>query len=263
MSISLANSWSKLDWGNRHLDTLKTKLARAFDLEKHPVVIYKAVERQTPAAAYVWQLEDFPEPPDDTGLLVGDIIGNFRAALDHMCWQLVKERGLMPRDPKLKRKIEFPMATRRGNFNSGVRRTLPSVPSEFTTIIKRYQPYRRGDESQAIRLLQRLSNTDKHRVLVPTTTGHAKTELTLEAINCTIVGYDFNIGTTDRSLKVGTILAIADALDDLGSIGQGIVKMEGEIVPHPSFGRGIAIEESLTYIAATIAKLLGEIENVP
>jgi hypothetical protein len=262
MSV-FASSRRKLEWGRLHLEKLKPLLATAFDPDKHPVRVSRHVERTGPVAVTVFMLQDLPMPPDETALMVGDIIGNFRAALDHMCWELVVRRGKLPAGRRDRQIIQFPFATSATSFYKQLRLRLPGIPPEAhsVVIIKRYQPYRRGYEPQALRLLQRLSNIDKHRVLVPTVTGHAESNLTFTAVRCDIVDDDVGIGTTNRTLKPDTVLATFTTLDEAEAVGQGEVHLNGAIVPHPSFGRGFAINESLSFMGTTIERLLEEVEH--
>ena len=108
--------------------------------------------------------------PVDWGLRVGDIAANYRSALDHIAWAIVK-RG---RTPTLTRqeagRIYFPLANSRAVFNGSLATKLPGARRADIAIVRRYQPYTIG-ESRARRdplaILARLNNDDKHRQVQP------------------------------------------------------------------------------------------------
>jgi len=111
--------------------------------------------------------------PVHHGLLLGDIVHNFRASLDHLAWALYK-RG---RTPNLSRWHEqgvyFPIARNRKQFNgwlSGKRPRLPGVRRSDIAIVRRYQPYIHGKrhlEDHVLIVLDKLANADKHRTIQP------------------------------------------------------------------------------------------------
>jgi hypothetical protein len=104
------------------------------------------------------------------GLLLGDIVHNYRCCLDHIAWSLY-ERG---RNPDLTEREEqvigFPICAKRVTFNKTLNQKLPGVRRADRAIVRRYQPYKWG-ESRAYRhvftVLRDLSNDDKHRTIQP------------------------------------------------------------------------------------------------
>ncbi len=263
MSRPFADSWDKLDWGNQHLKKLKSLLKRAFDPDDHPIAIYPHVARRPGVSLFVtvFSVEAFPQPPPETGLMVGDIIHNFRSALDHMTWELVQLCGQMPKGESARRQIQFPLSPSFSAFKGRFSDRMPGVSKELQTLVQRYQPYRRGDQPRAMRVLQRFSDTDKHRVVVPAVTTPAEVDLTITGTDCSIVERDL-LFKGWRALKHGTPLLLVSALDDRGLVGQGKVNVQGHFEAYPTFSRGVPIDKSLTYIAATIAKILSQIEDI-
>lgn len=105
--------------------------------------------------------EDFP-------VILGDAIGNYRAALDHLTWALVK-RFKAPLTVKQARAVQFPMHNSAGDFEAQKARRTPGLPdTPHRAIMKGYQPYRRGYGPRGIRWIRSLADVDKHRA-VPVT----------------------------------------------------------------------------------------------
>jgi hypothetical protein len=101
--------------------------------------------------------------PDRWMLITVDALQNWRAALNHLTWKLailnLKSQGVT-RDPKWN--TEFPIATEPGNFRSN---KVADLSAGHRTIIEKLQPYHRGNfaPSHPLAILQKITNTDKHR----------------------------------------------------------------------------------------------------
>lgn len=176
MSLDLSSSWLKVDRATEHLQELnaeavtrtmegKGKLALAVP-HRHPkdqrCVIFNAVG-----------LVKFDGLR--TGIVVGDFVQNLRAALDHLAWQLVCAGRKPPEtlSPGARKQIQFPLESKfrsrlKGvGYQANIGARLPGVRREDLTIVKRYQPYHRGQASRLLGVLADLSNVDKHRTLTP------------------------------------------------------------------------------------------------
>jgi hypothetical protein len=238
-----------------------SKLDADFFSDEKRVTISREVAREGPLFVTVFTIERVPEVPPEIGLMVGDVIGSYRASLDHLAWELVERVGEMPNSSGERIQIQFPLANSASSFKHNLNRRLPGVPNEYCKILKPFQPYRRGYDGQAMKLLRRLSNTDKHRVIVPTATASAETNFIFDARSATIIEHEYGIGFgVARKLKPGSMVAIVTALDDAGSTGE--VTMEGYIQPYPSLGRHIDVQAALTYIGELITRLLTEMEEL-
>ena len=111
------------------------------------------------------------------GLIIGDIVSNLRASLDHITWALamqyvVEEKGTLKLTPKQERAIAFPLLDDPADWplQGGKGSALESVIPRAYDEIKRFQPYSRRNwpELGLLRDLQLLVNADKHRVVTPT-----------------------------------------------------------------------------------------------
>lgn len=104
------------------------------------------------------------------GLLLGDIVHNYRCCLDHIAWDLYK-RGQTPNlTDQQEQNIGFPICARRVTFNNSLNQKLPGVRLADRAIVRRYQPYKPGERRASrhvFTVLRDLSNADKHRAIQP------------------------------------------------------------------------------------------------
>jgi len=119
-----------------------------------------------------WQ----PGVPLRWGAIIGEIVHDFRSALDQLVWQLVILNGGEPdtgHSFPFRRKEPregFAVATRyrRRDSRKRIRHgPLFGVSDEAVAIIERYQPYQGGNRVSLTRL-HCFWNVDKHRHLIPT-----------------------------------------------------------------------------------------------
>jgi hypothetical protein len=107
------------------------------------------------------------------GLLLGDIVHDYRSCLDHTAWALY-QRGNPPTGSDYEKSgVYFPITKSNDDFNAelrGRRPKLPGVRRADIAIVRRYQPYSRGESrapSHVFSILKNLSDADKHRVIQP------------------------------------------------------------------------------------------------
>lgn len=121
-------------------------------------------------------------------VVVGDCVQNFRAALDHMAWQLssVQERRSHPT------RIEFPIFNDQARYQQDASRKIAGIPAAAANVIESVQPYHRGAAfvEHPLWKLHELATIDKHRRLH---IGH----VSLEAVTIS-VGSD-RVGTIWRA----------------------------------------------------------------
>jgi hypothetical protein len=175
---------------------VETTYATYYDAKRHCVILFIA---------------EIGEPfPVLWGLLLGNVVHNYRSCLDHIAWALYK-RGRTPDLPERKeRNVYFPIHGDRVKFNESLKRKLPGVRRADIAIVRRYQPYRPGKtrvHRHVFTVLDALAQHDKHRTIQPVVAVPDRIAFhNLSPIDCTITrirpapGY---IGT----LKPGTELA--------------------------------------------------------
>lgn len=102
------------------------------------------------------------EPPREFALIVGDAVQNIRSALDHLVYELAPPRV------RRKRNTQFPIFDAECEFKVKSASMLKGLTNHERTLIERVQPYAAtkvtGDDPLAI--LRKLSNRDKHHLLV-------------------------------------------------------------------------------------------------
>jgi len=114
-------------------------------------------------------------PPISIALAAGDAIHNLRSALDHVVYQLAVDGG------RGGERSEYPIFESRDSYRANVARFLDGVDAKDRERIEATQPYhlREGDAwirptgpedplviNAVLRLLRRLDNQDKHRLIL-------------------------------------------------------------------------------------------------
>ncbi len=257
MSDLLASSWAKFHWAHKHLDAFQAAVSRSFDPNTHAVSVNVDVKVSGDTAVAIAKTASVPFVRDDCGLALGDVLQNFRAALDHLAWDLVKA-GTDPR-PRRPQDVYFPVAKSFASWRDGVDRKLPGVHPEQRTFIRRYQPYRRGVAARAIRRLRDLSDRDKHRVVVPVAMNfspHLNAEV---ESNWTVTGLRYLV-TRPTCLKVNTPLVRVDLARPQGGAPDCHVQMKGEFMVYPALPGGYPTT-ALGEIRDTVLEILTEFDK--
>jgi hypothetical protein len=253
---ALASSWAKFHWASKHMEAVNAALKRSLDLDLHSIAFQTETEPTRKGAIGTVSISSLPRLRDDCGLAVGDVIQNFRAALDHLAWDLVRI-GTDPR-PKDPKGVQFPMATNFGSFRSQLPRRLPGVPAGQRAIIREYQPYRRGIGPTAIRRLRNFSDSDKHRLFIPTAVNmEGITNLSINT-SWPLVSFNYLV-KKPQALHLGTQVL---KLEMVRAVGACQVQVKGRVTMFPSVGYGRNIMETLVLIRSTVLEVLGRFEAV-
>ena len=119
-----------------------------------------------------WELRvDVSSPPyDDWATAFGDGVHNLRAALDNLVWGLATLGGNEPIQPT---RVQFPIVERRSEWRME-RARISALPPAAQAAIELVQPFQRSGPdgepaSDALLLLNRLSNREKHRLAIEPT----------------------------------------------------------------------------------------------
>lgn len=107
---------------------------------------------------YAWVNE---EPSVELGLIAGDVVQNLRAALDQLIW------GNSAGD-KRDNQTAFPIYVTQAEYRSGAPAKIKGISESGLPFIEKWQPFQWGARASEhpLAMLQRLSNTDKHRTLL-------------------------------------------------------------------------------------------------
>jgi hypothetical protein len=149
--------------------------------------------------------------PIEWGLLLGDIVHNYRSALDCIAWALV-ELGKRPPHTlteEEQRRVYFPICSTKREFDKTRRRRLPGVGKTEVEIVRSYQPYKAGRwlrDTHPFAVLRELSNSDKHRAVQPVLSVPAATHYKITYMrHCEVTKYSGRF--LAQTLKVGAKLA--------------------------------------------------------
>jgi hypothetical protein len=153
----------KLARASYHLDSFEAKVREWRDEHTHR---YESHFDRESGKQFVYIR--FPEPlPAEFRLIIGDCLHNLRSALDNLAYELaVRHHGSSPLPGRFDRRSEFPIFGDREWTARERRNKIGCIHPRAQAIIKRLQPYNRGDKfaSDPLWKLHELSNMDKHRV---------------------------------------------------------------------------------------------------
>lgn len=158
-SHDLDSALRKVARAKEHLDALTTLSDEFFKRE-----LYSVRHELDPDAPdwirHILVVAD--DPPPEWGALLGDVVQNLRAALDHLVWRLVPLTGA-----KGDRRTQFPIVCYARAWNGAQGRNLRGVHKEHRALIRALQPFQRSHSVQFHPLAQLvwLSNVDKHRLV--------------------------------------------------------------------------------------------------
>jgi hypothetical protein len=191
-----------------HRDSLNTAIGPLFLGEANQVRIVGKFDSEM--GYHVFRAVAIPDLPlPYFGVLIGDVVHNFRSVLDHIVWQLALYRtnGAGPPSERRARRVRFPI-----NVNPP---SADIVPKEFAAddalkdvlprhraIIHEFQPYKgRYPANDELAILRSLSDTDKHRVINPVLISTDRFHLPGGIVEA--VGVENFIVPTDMRLKLG------------------------------------------------------------
>jgi hypothetical protein len=150
----------KLSWAEKRLDELNTELAdyRYRNPYKKVVELHPDLPRHT-----IHKVVPSEPIPDSTIDLTAEVVGALRTALDSSVFDIALAAGVA--DP---RNAAFPFAGTLGEMAGALGR-CKDVPEPIKSLMCGFAPYRGGNET--LWALNKLCNTDKHRILQPFGTG--------------------------------------------------------------------------------------------
>lgn len=102
----------------------------------------------------VKSFDDLPIPE-----IIGDIVSNLRAALDHAAYAVAATRCAKPR------KAYFPFSGDEDGLENSLHGFCKDVPAGMYPLLRSFKPYKGGNRLLAA--LQALRNADNHAVLTP------------------------------------------------------------------------------------------------
>ena len=207
---------------------LRSSIKKVSHAEKHIQALYKATtdwhrdppyvlfgsstpyEPGLPYIQFDFQIASVREPPDTLGLIVGDVLTNLRAALDHIAWQLaILNLGREP-TPKEAPDIHFPIALSHPKFKTARMVSKGYLTHAQQLVVRRHQPYRLKRYTphlQALAVLNQLVNADKHRITHGVVVTAHESGVKFEAEDGEIVGEKTVVsGPLDAGQPLGSVV---------------------------------------------------------
>lgn len=157
---------AKLDRADKHVEELHALVAPITATATASIVR----EEDGGPTKLIYRVTDVPAVPTEVGAIVGDVLCNLRSALDHLAWQLVVRDGRTPtRDTYFP--IHLKQPTKNGapvavTIKPGV--TDPAIAQMLHDVqpFVRAATYDRDPRDEALALLWKLNNFDKHNLLI-------------------------------------------------------------------------------------------------
>ncbi|HUY57300.1 MAG TPA: hypothetical protein VMV12_05680 [Candidatus Micrarchaeaceae archaeon] len=257
-STILDSSWTKFHWAQKHLYAFDRALQRVFHPNPYPISIKTEVNVRGDTAIAFARVAAVPLMSKECSTTLGDTLQNFRAALDHLAWDLVKIGGTpRPKRPDL---IYFPLARRFNSWRGSIDTKLPGVANDHRAIIRTYQPYGRKPGQKAVRRLRDLSDGDKHRVLVPIAMNVHPRLIARVETNWVVTRQDYLVVKPTR-LKVNTPLLRIHLVRPQGSGGDCEVDVNGEFPVYPALPGGAPVA-ALGEIRDTVFEILKRFDDI-
>lgn len=159
--VSLTNTLAKLARADEHLGALDAEAREFAGLDPYSVV---TDPQRDGDGAYVARLEVREWPPLRLGVILGDVLYNWRSALDNMIHPLVQLNRQTPGG-----RSSFPIFDKERRFERMGKNRIGGVSKKHAAIIESLQPYpgRSDPEIAALALLNEHCNADKHAAIHP------------------------------------------------------------------------------------------------
>jgi hypothetical protein len=101
--------------------------------------------------------------PNGIAEILGDIVDNFRAALDHAVYAVALAAGRLPPNKILE--VYFPISRCADDFERVLKGRCRDVPEEIYPLLRSFEPYKGA--SDAIYALNLVCVSNKHKLVVP------------------------------------------------------------------------------------------------
>lgn len=157
-------------------------------------------EATNPEVHMEWRLTAAPDPvPLEFSALLGDVIQNLRASLDYATWAAASPGARKHNAPQ----VSFPLYKKERDYRDWLKRKSAWFNADTLRVIEAAQLYHApADQLHPLRILQVLSNTDKHRLL--NVVDHAHIDL---GVFMDPMPPDYDWWATDGPVEVGETLA--------------------------------------------------------
>lgn len=258
----LTSARVKFGRAQRHRNELMTAALDWLQVfEQLPVPIEKRTEPWQDGEVVTYSVAKAQHvPPLEIAGILGDALNDYRAALDHLAWQLVSAAG----PPRKAGQIYFPVAKTSTQFEEDESRMVPGVSSLVSSMIRRHQPFQNGSQAEdhPLFVLHEWNRLDKHRSL------HLMAAFPAE-IRATVPGTypNFRVMHQERRETIDVFMPGTDLIriygkriDPREDTGVSVL-FRGRITLGHESGRGI--ERAINLIDGAVDGVLTEFERLP
>jgi hypothetical protein len=270
------SAWLKWAHAVGHTQALEDEIdAFSSDNQREPV-LHCRTDYDPKRHGFIVTIEAVEAVPPKWSLLLGDAATNFRAALDHLAWEVALRGRTPPGSGKLtkwqEQAIYFPICEDRRVFNDQIRvppngRTrlkLPGIRRADSAKIRRHQPYHTGATRRRFHVLMMLADInsrDRHRTIQPiwAETTEIRLKVTKEW-DCKVRHWQGMKPIPKRPLEVDTELAYIPARRT-GPDPKVGVKLD--VVAEPGIGNYVTFKEWGMQVAMFICVALVEFADPP
>jgi hypothetical protein len=193
----------KLDRAEHHIESLRAEI-QAFRQRKPRPFGFKTEERlgKDGSVEYVFYAIVREYPPSEWALIIGDAVQNIRSALEHLAYELSTPAGR-------RRGTAFPIFDDERGFKARGERKIGTIEGDERTLIERVQPYNatKVPSNDPLAILRRLSNLDKHRLLVTTVAAVSEQESWVGSGNAEVHFTFLETGPVKHDAKIMVVTA--------------------------------------------------------
>jgi hypothetical protein len=200
----LSAVYLKLERANKHIQTLRDEVATF--RERDPEAFgFRAEKTAAPDKSIRYDLYAIvrEKPPRELALTVGDAIQSIRSALEYLVYELAPPRV------RSKRNTQFPIFDDECEFKVRSPPMLKGLSSDERAVIQRVQPYAATDipGNDPLAILGKLSNRDKHRLLITMIAALSETASWVASDNADIRFTHLAPGPVDHDTKIVSFIA--------------------------------------------------------
>lgn len=163
--VEMRSAWLKWARAVEHQQVLSRSIREYLAEDPFQYVRWdNASDVTDPLIRMQWRLKITKPFPESWGVLLGDVLTNLRAALDHTMWTAVLNQSGLPAKPN---QVQFPVAVKEAAFKDAAGKLRALVAPDVWAVIEAVQPLRGGDRAHTapLEIVRWLSNMDKHRSL--------------------------------------------------------------------------------------------------
>lgn len=256
---SLDNSLAKLARADEHLGTLDAE-AREF-VNRDPYRVTSEGQRESDGS-YVARLEIKEWPPLRLGLILGDVLYQWRSALDNMIHPLIRLNRQTPG-----RRSSFPIFDKEKEYERLGAKRIRGVSKKHAAIIESLQPYpgRTDPTHRALAVVNEHCNADKHAAIHPTFGAFTKPEEAARSIRREPITTEFKLEFDPvgfgKPLEDGMEVA---RITPIGEPPETKPKLQVDLPVEIAFGeRGLALKALPTirgHIHAVVARFQSDFD---